>query len=104
MELLTVGALKQGFRQEGIAKTMFSQKSFTDDLRVDSVCFWEALGAGFLSFCAMETGLKLQCFSRSPWGSWMTPGNKVTDGSVVIMLVWVRSNNLSITSWVITLA
>ena len=57
MELLTVGAL-QGFRLEGVAKTMFSQKSFIGDSRVDFWCFLEALGAGFLSFCALETSLK----------------------------------------------
>ena len=31
-------------------------------------CFLEALGAGFLSFSALETGLTIQCFSRSLWG------------------------------------
>ena len=53
---------------EGIAKTMFSQKSFIGDSRVDFLCFLEALGAGFLSFSALETGLKIRCFSRSLWG------------------------------------
>jgi hypothetical protein len=32
-------------------------------------CFLEALGAGFLIFSALETGLKIECFSRSTWGS-----------------------------------
>ena len=68
--------LKQGFRMEGIAKTMFSQKSFIGDSRVDFLCFLEALGAGFLRFSALETGLKIRCFSRSLWGSWMAPENK----------------------------
>ena len=63
---------------EGIAKTMFPQKTFIGDSRVDFWCFLEALGAGFLSFSALETDLKIECFLRSPWGSWMAPGNKVT--------------------------
>ena len=61
---------------EGIAKTMFPQKTFIGNSRVDFWCFLEALGAGFLSFSALETGLKIQCFSRSLWGSWMAPQNK----------------------------
>ena len=60
--------LEQGFRVEGIAKTMFSQKSSFGDSRVDFWCFLEALGAGFLIFSALETGLKIECASRSPWG------------------------------------
>ena len=89
---------------EGIAKTMFPQKTFISDSRVDFWCFLEALGAGFLSFSALETGLKIECFSRSPWGSWMAPENKGMTGSMVKKSIWVGSNNLSITSWVITLA
>ena len=53
---------KQGFRIEGIAKSMFSQKSFIGDSRVDLGCFLEALGAGFLSFSALEAGLKFMDF------------------------------------------
>ena len=53
---------------EGIAKTMFSQNAFIWDSRVDFWCFLEALGAGFPSFSALETGLKIECFSRSSWG------------------------------------
>ena len=89
---------------EGIAKTMFPQKTFIGDSRVDFWCFLEALGAGFLSLSALETGLKTECFSRSPWGSWMAPENKATGGSMVKTSVWVGSNNLSTTSWVIILA
>ena len=69
MELLTVGALKTRFRQEGIAKTMFSQKSFLGDSRVSFWCFLEPMGAGFLLFSALETGLEIECFSGSHWGS-----------------------------------
>ena len=35
VEILTVGGLKPDFRKEGLAKTMFSQKSFFGDSRVD---------------------------------------------------------------------
>ena len=89
---------------EGIAKTMFPQKTFIGDSRVDFRCFLEALGAAFLSFSALETGLKIECVSRSPWGSWMAPENKATGGWGVKMSLLGRSNNLSTTSWVITLA
>ena len=89
---------------EGTAKTMFPQKTFIGDSRVAFWCFLEALGAGFLSFSALETGLKIECFSRSSWGARLAPGNKVTGGSVVKTLLLARCNNLSTTSWVITLA
>ena len=39
--------LEQGFRGESIAKTMFSQKSFFGDSKVDFLCFLEALGQVF---------------------------------------------------------
>ena len=89
---------------EGIAKTRFPPKTFIGDSRVDFWCFLEALGSLFLDFSASETGLKIDCFLRSPWGSWMAPENKGTGGSVVKSPLWGRSNNLSTTSWVITLA
>ena len=89
---------------EGIAKTMLSQKLFIGDSRVDCCCFSEALGAGFLIFSALEKGLTIECFSSSPWGSWMAPENKSTGGSMVKMTFFIRTNNLSTTSWVITLA
>ena len=89
---------------EGIAKIMFLQKTFICDSRVDFSCFLEALGAGCPSFSALETGLKIECFSRSPWGSWMAPENKATGGWGVKMMLWIWCNNLSTTSWVITLA
>ena len=89
---------------EGIAKTMFSQKSFIGDSRVDFWCFLEALGVFFLTFSVLETGMKSRCFSRSSWGARLAPGNKGPGGSVVKMMLLGRSNNLSTTSWVITLA
>ena len=89
---------------EGIAKTMFPHKTFIGDSRVEFWCFLEALGAGFLSFSALETGLKIECFSRSSWGARLARGNKGIGGSVVKRSLWVRCNNLSTTSWVITLA
>ena len=51
---------------EGIAKTMFLQKTFIGDSRVDFWCFLEALGSLFLNFSGLETGLKIECFSRTP--------------------------------------
>ena len=80
------------------------RKQNVGDSTVDFVCFLEALGAGFLIFSALETGLKIEWFSRSPWGSRMAPENKRTGGSMVESPVWVGSNNLSTSSWVITLA
>ena len=96
--------LKQGFRMEGIAKTMFPQKTFIGDSRVEFWCFLEALGAGFLSFTALETGLKIECFSRSSWGARLAPGNKAIGGWGLKMVFLGRSNNLSTISWVIALA
>ena len=58
----------------------------------------------FSDFSVLETGLKTVCFSKSPWASGLAPENKSTGGSGVKRLVWVGSNNLSTTSWVITLA
>ena len=83
---------------EGIAKTMFPQKTFIGDSRVDFWWFLEALGSLFLNFSASETGLKIDCFLRSSWGSWMAPENKGIGGSVVKRSVWIGSNNLSTTS------
>ena len=50
---------------EGVAKAMFPQKTFVGDPRVDFWCVLEALGQGFLSFSGLETGLKIECFSRT---------------------------------------
>ena len=47
---------------EGIAKTMFSQKSFIGDSRVDFWCFLEALGAGFLIFLPWKQARILSVF------------------------------------------
>ena len=56
--------LGQGFfRVEGIAKTMFSPKSFSGDSKVDLFVFFvEDPGTCFLTFSALETGLKIKCF------------------------------------------
>ena len=45
------------------------QKPFFGDSKVDFLCFLEALGSGFLTFSALETNLKIECFLRSPWVS-----------------------------------
>ena len=89
---------------ECIAKTMFSQKRCFGVSRVDFLCFWEGLGVRFLIFSALETGLKIECFVRSPRGSGMASQNKEMTGSMVKMMLFIRTNNLSTTSWVITLA
>ena len=39
--------LKQGFRKKGIAKTMFTQKMFSGDSRVDCLLFFGGLGSSF---------------------------------------------------------
>ena len=54
---------------EGTAKAMLSQTLFFDDSRVDFLCFLEAFEVVFLVFAALETGLEIECFSRSLWGS-----------------------------------
>ena len=58
-----LGFVEPGFRLECIAKTNFSQKSFVMDIEVEFTCFFDALGAVFLVFAAMETGLKIDGFS-----------------------------------------
>ena len=63
---------------EGIAKTMFPQKTCIGDSRVDFLWFLDALGAGFLTFSVLGTGMKSRCFSRSSWGARLAPGNKAT--------------------------
>ena len=65
---------------EGIAKNMFTQKSFFGDSKVDFLLFFEALGTRFSDFSALETSLEIECFLRSPWGSWMAPQNKDMTG------------------------
>ena len=48
---------------EGIAKTMFSPKSFSGDSKVDLFVFFvEDPGTCLLTFSALETGLKIKCF------------------------------------------
>ena len=79
------------------------EKLFIGGSRVDFYCFWEVLGAGFLSFSALDTGLEIEFFSRSPWGSWMAAENKRTGGSAVKIVLFIRTNNLSTASLVITL-
>ena len=44
--------------------------------------FEGALGASFLILVALETGLKIERLSRSPWGSGMAPQNKRAQGWV----------------------
>ena len=64
------------FVRKVLHKLCFRKHVFFGDSKVDFLCFLEALGTGFLTFSALETGLEIECFSRSPWGSWMAPENK----------------------------
>ena len=66
---------------EGLQKPTCRKSMNSDDFRIDILCFSEALGATFLIFAVLETGLKIVCFSRSPWGSRMARQNKRTHGS-----------------------
>ena len=52
-----------------LQKPCFRKHVFSGGSRVDFLCFLESLEAGFLIFSALETGLKIDCFSRSSWGS-----------------------------------
>ena len=70
---------------------MFSQKSFSGDSLVDFVCLLPVLGVGFLASSALKTGLRIECFSRSAWESWMAPENKEMTGSMVKRPVWIRA-------------
>ena len=72
---------QKDFRKESNAKTMFLQKSFFGESRVEFLCFLEALGVFFLTFAALETGLEIEYFLRTPWGSGMARENKATDVS-----------------------
>ena len=99
MDALTAGVLKQKIRMASIAKPMFSQKSFFGDPMAVFWCFLEALEIVCLIFGALETGLKIECFSQVIGGSCMQPENKDMAGSVVKMSLWARCNNLSTCSW-----
>ena len=49
--------------------------------------FLGALRVAFLTFAALETGLEIEGFLRTSWGSWMAPENKEMSGSVVKTLL-----------------
>ena len=55
--------LEPGFSIKGIAKTKFPEKSFFVDFGVDLFCFLDTLGAAFLIFVALETGLNINGLS-----------------------------------------
>ena len=58
------GLQKQAFGIEGIAKINFRRNSISYDSRVEFSWFWVALGAIFMAFVALETGLKIDGFSK----------------------------------------
>ena len=55
-----LGLPNRGFRIEGIAKIDLSQKSFFINFGVEFCCFLKALGAVFLVFWALKTGLEIK--------------------------------------------
>ena len=55
--------------QKPCFKSSNCQQSFFDDARDDFWCFSEALEVVYQIFAALETGFKIECFSRSTWGS-----------------------------------
>ena len=63
------GLQKQAFGMEGIAKINFRRNSISYDSRVEFSWFWVALGAIFMAFVALETGLKIDRFSGLPGGT-----------------------------------
>jgi hypothetical protein len=63
------GLQKQAFGMEGIAKINFRRNSISYDSRVEFSWFWVALGAIFMAFVALETGLKIDGFSGLPGGT-----------------------------------
>ena len=63
-----LGVSKLGFSIESFAKTTFRGNRFFMGCGVGFCRFGEALGAAFLIFSALEAGLKIECFSRSPCG------------------------------------
>ena len=64
--------------KSGCKKHFFDRTRNSDDFRVEFWCFSEALGAVFLTFAALETGLKIDglsggCPNRSPAGGGGNP-------------------------------
>ena len=72
-----LGLEKQAFGMEGIAKINFRRNWISCDSRVDFSWFWVALGPLFMAFVVLETGSKIDEFSRWFWGhprSWAPSG------------------------------
>ena len=62
-----LGFLKLAFWcKSGHKKHFFDRTRNSDDFRVEFWCFSEALGAVFLTFAGLETGLKIAGFSGVP--------------------------------------
>ena len=58
---------KPGFRIEGIANIFGSKKAGFMDFGIDCCRFLEALGAVFLIFVSLETGLNMDGFLGRFW-------------------------------------
>ena len=102
--LLSAGALKTRFSCGKYCKNHVFAKIVLWWFESRFLVFFGGLEGGFSDISVLETGLKIKCFSRLPWGSWMAAQNKEMTGSGVKRSVWIGSNNHQTTSWVITLA
>ena len=60
---------KQAFGIEGIAKINFQRDWISYESRVNSSCFWVALGFIFMAFVGLEAGLKIDDLSGFPGGT-----------------------------------
>ena len=60
---------KQAFGMEGIAKINFQRDWISYESRVNSSCFWVALGLIFMAFVGLEAGLKIDDLSGFPGGT-----------------------------------
>ena len=69
MELLTAGALKTRFSRGRYCKNHVFAKIIFWCFEGRILVFFRGPGSRFSDFSALETGLKIQCFPRSLWGS-----------------------------------
>ena len=64
-----LGSENQAFGKEGIAKINFCRNWISHVSRVNFSWFWVALGPIFMTYVALETGLKFDGFSWLPRGT-----------------------------------
>ena len=63
-----LGSKNKQLGSEGLQKPTFHRSWNSDDFSVNFWCFLEALGAVFLTFDVLKTGLKLTIFHGYPQG------------------------------------